>query len=111
MALIEQAGDTQTAVIGTEHVLATRSDGKTYVLVVDTSNMVNGDVVELRLKTKVRDGSTSKGAYFGLFANAQSADEVIKYSDPVPANIELVATLTQTDGTGRDFEWALLSLD
>lgn len=109
MALQELAGGTQTAVVTTEHTLATLTNSKTMVLVVDTVNLVNGDIVELRLKTKARAGGTSRLAYFASYANLQS--EIIKYSIPVPANVELVATLKQTLGTARDFVWAILGLD
>lgn len=109
MALVEVAGGTQAATLDTEHTLSTQTGGKTYVLVVDLVNMVNGDVVILRLKTKVRTGNASQSAYQATYAHVQQCKNV--YSLPIPANIELVATLEQTDGTGRSFIWALLSLD
>jgi hypothetical protein len=109
MTVAEVTGGTQTATIGTEHTLATSTTGKTYVLVVDTVNMVNGDELELRLKTKARTGNGSQVAYTAAYANVQAT--LNKYSVPVPANIELVATLKQTAGTGRNFIWSLLSID
>lgn len=109
MAIAVVDSGTQTATVDTEHTLDTDTTGKTYVLVVDTGAMVNGDTLELRLKTKVLSGGTSRVAYLGIFENVQG--EPNKYSIPVPANIEIVATLKQTAGTGRDFPWALLSLD
>lgn len=109
MALAEVTGGTQAATILTEHTLATSTTGKTYCLVVSLVDMVNGDVVELRLKTKVRTGNASQLAYIRTYAHAQEEDNV--YSVPVPANVEIVATLKQVAGTGRNFIWALLSLD
>jgi hypothetical protein len=109
MALAEVTGGSQTAVISTEHTLATSTTGKTYVLVVDTTNMVNGDVLELRIKTKPRSGGTSTLAYIANYADLQTAP--VKYSVPIPANVELVATLKQTAGTGRVFIWCILSID
>jgi hypothetical protein len=70
--------------------------------------MVAGDVLELRIKTKAKSGGTSRLAYMATYANAQA--EPIKYSIPVPVDTEIVATLMQTDGTGRDFPWNLLKL-
>lgn len=99
----------QTATINTEHTLATDISNDTYVLVVDANAMANGDVVELRLKTKARSGGTSRLAYLATYSNVQS--DPIKYSVPVPANIECQATLKQTAGTGRTFSWALLGLE
>ncbi len=109
MALTVLASGTQTATVGTEHTLATDTTGKTSVLVVDTGNMADGDVLELRLKTKVLSTSTSREAYNAIYAHKQAVPN--KYSVPVPANIEVVATLKQTAGTGRAFDWALLALD
>lgn len=108
MPLVIAEGE-QTAVIGTEHTLATDGTDHTYILAVDTGNMQNGDELELRLKTKVRSGGTSRIAYGATYKHAQGDPN--KYSIPVPANIEIVATLKQTAGTGRAYPWALLSLD
>ena len=109
MAIAELAGGTQTAVINTEHELVTDTTGHTAVLVVDTVNMVDGDTLRLRLYAKVRAGGTERLAYEAWFAHIQ--DEILKYCIPIPANISIRATLMQDDGVGRDFVWALLSLD
>lgn len=108
MTVSENTGGSQTATIGTEHTLATVTTAGTYVLAVDTGNMVDGDTLELRLKTKVRTGGTSRLAYFVTYVNAQ--DDPNKYSVPVPVITEIVATLKQTVGTGRAFPWSLYSL-
>jgi hypothetical protein len=76
--------------------------------VVDTNAMVNGDILELRLKTKAVHDGTSRLAYIASYANVQS--EPNKYSIPVPIDTELIATLKQTVGTSRDFPWSLLKL-
>ena len=108
MALTSVASGTQTAVVNTEHTLDTETVAGAYVLVVDTVNMVNGDVLELRLKTKAITGGTSRLAYLATYANVQG--EPNKYSIPIPVSDELVATLKQTAGTSRDFPWNLLKL-
>jgi hypothetical protein len=60
----------------------------------------------LRLKVKaVHDGS-SLLAYLAVYAHAQV--EPVKFSVPVPVDSEIVATLKQTEGTGRAFPWNLL---
>lgn len=102
------ADGSQTAVISTEHTLATSTLGYSFVLVVDTVNMAMGDVVELRIYTKARTSGTERLAYLRYYANAQG--EPIKYSVPVPADVSCKATLTQTAGVGRVFEWSLLSI-
>lgn len=95
MPTLENSG-TQGAVVATEHTLATNTTNKTFVLAVDTANMKDVDVVTLRLKTKILSGDASQLAYGATFGNIQG--EPNKYSVPVPANIELVATLEQTAG-------------
>lgn len=101
---------TQTAVIGTEHTLATDTTNKTFVLVVDANAMAAGDRLELRLYSIVLTAGTERVAYFASFAGVQDVEDKIKYSVPIPADISCKATLKQTDGTGRAFPWKLLSL-
>lgn len=102
------ASGSQTAVISTEHTLTTYTSGGTFVLVVDTADLVNGDTVELKLYTKCRSGDTERLAYVRRFKHAQA--EINKYSIPVPADVHIKATLTQTAGTGRAFPWSLLAM-
>lgn len=99
------ASGTQSATLDTEHTLATVTTNGNFVLVVDLSNMVNGDVTILRLKRKVLSGDSALLAYAATFANAQG--EPVKCSVPVPSPHSLTATLEQTDGTGRDYKWSL----
>ena len=108
MALTSVGSGTQTATIDTEHTLDTETGAGVYVLVVDMANLANGDIVILRLKTKAKSGGTSRLAYQATDANVQG--EPNKYSIPVPVDTEIIATLEQTDGTGRDFPWNLLKL-
>jgi hypothetical protein len=97
---------TQTSVVSTEHTLATDTTGQTYVLVVDCTNLAMGDTVELRIYTKAKSGGTERLAYLRTYSNAQG--ELIKYSVPVPADISCKATLKQTAGSARNFDWSLL---
>ena len=108
MPLTSVGSDTQTATLDTEHTLDTETAAGVYVLVVDMGNLANGDIVTLRIKTKAITGGTSRLAYSATYANAQA--EPNKYSVPVPVSDEIVCTLEQTDGTGRDFPWNLLKL-
>ncbi len=108
MAVTSVGADTQTAVIDTEHTLDTETTAGVYVLVVDMNNLADGDVVILRMKTKNQSGSTSRLAYQATFANVQV--EKNKYSPAIPIDTELICTLEQTDGTGRNFDWNLLKL-
>lgn len=106
MALTSAATGSQTATIDTEHTLATETTAGVYVLVIDTANLVNGDIVILRIKTKYASGGTSRLAYSQTYSNVQT--DLIKYSIPIPIDTEVICTLEQTDGTGRAFPWNLL---
>lgn len=108
MALTLIDSNTQAAAISTEHTLSEQTVANTYVLVVDTAALALGDIVELRIYTKVLTGGTARLAYMVSYANLQGQPN--KYSVPVPANIYFKATLKQVLGTGRSFPWALLAL-
>ena len=111
MAVTIQASGTQLAVIGTEHSLHTNAGALVFILAVNTVNMVNADILELRMKTKVLTGDTIAIAYLATFANIQT--EIIKLSVPMPAGGFASGsefTLKQTAGTGRNFAWAVWSI-
>lgn len=99
---------TQTATLATEHTLATVTTPGTYVLAVDARNLAMGDVLELRLYAKVLSTSTAGVAYQVAYAQVQG--EPVKLSVPIPITHYVQATLKQTAGTGRSFDWELISL-
>jgi len=102
----ELASGSQLAVIGTEHTLDTRTSAGTYQLQVDLSNLLDGDAVELRVKSKARSAEgTAKLAYLATFSHAQGSP--IVFSIPVMSTY-VVFTLKQTGGTGRTFVWSVL---
>lgn len=103
-----KADGSQTAVIDTEHTLSTVTDAGSYVLGVDVSNMVLGDKLTLRIKTKVRSSGTTRTTYIANYAHVQSTLNVL--SIPVASPHEFVATLEQTAGTGRAFNWEITEL-
>lgn len=108
MAVSSSASGSQLAVIGTEHTLSTITTAGVYLLVVDTNAMVNGDELELRAKTKAKTGSSSREAFYQCYSHIQGQPN--KYSIPVPIDVEVLFTLKQTAGTGRTFDWNVLSL-
>jgi len=107
MATSEASG-TQVAVITTEHTLATIATDGTFVLYVDTNAMVLGDELELRAKTKVTSGGTTREFLIATYAHVQG--QPIKASIPVASINECVFTLKQTTGTGRSFDWEVIKL-
>lgn len=108
MAIASVGDGSQTATIDTEHTLDTETTAGVYVLCVDLANLANGDTVVLRIKTKCRSGGTSRLAWLASYSHVQVCNNV--YSVPVVADIECLATLEQTDGTGRAFPWSLIKV-
>lgn len=102
-----QEGSTTTD--GTEQTLFTVTTSNTYVFVIDTANMVNGDIIEVRAKTKVTTGDTSQEAYHVTYAHLQAQPN--KYSVPIPIDIEIVVTLERVGGSDRTYIWSLLELE
>lgn len=94
----------QTAVIGTEHSLSTPTTNATYVLSVDTVNLVNGDLVELRCYDMV-DGTNYRQMWKGTYQHAQINNA--KVSPPIAVTTHAKFTLKQTAGTGRVFPWSV----
>lgn len=109
MPISSAASGTQTATVGTEHTLATLTVVGTYVLNVDTTNLVAGEAVTLRIKTKTLSAGASGLAFDATYKHGQGKPQ--KYSIPVPVLVEGVFTLQQTGGTGRAFPWNIAKLD
>lgn len=105
MAVSVNTNGSQTAVIGTEHTLATITVTGIFQLVVDANALVNGDELELRIYLKPASGGTERLAYYTAFAHAQG--QPLKTSLTIPSPISWRATLKQTAGTGRAFPWAV----
>ena len=103
-----EASGTQTAVVTTEHTLATVATEGTFVLYVDTANMVLIDELELRVKTKILSGGTTGEFLLATYIHVQG--QPIKASIPVNSDQEVVFTLKQTAGTARNFAWKVVSL-
>ena len=103
-----KAEGAQTAVISTEHTLATITDAGSYVLGVDMSNMALGDKLTLRIKTKIRSTGVTRTTYSANYVNAQGTPNTL--SIPVASPHEFVATLEQTAGAGRSFNWEVTEL-
>lgn len=100
------ASGTDTAVVGTEQTLATDTTNATYVALIDLTNMVGGDAVELRLYTKVLSTGALDLVWKGTYANAPLV--VVPQSPYVPSDQSLKLTLKQVAGTARNFDWKLL---
>ena len=122
MAITSIGSGSQTAVLDAEMLLDSEETAGVYVLVVDMSNLANGDIVHLRIYTRpvpeAAGTSASKSptpsasatpspdipptlklAYLATYANIQA--EPVKLSIPIPIDTGLAVTLEQTDGTAK----------
>jgi len=101
--------DTNTTTTdGSEQTLTTQTTANTYVFVIDTNAMVNGDILEIKIKTIVRASGTERIAYYVSYAHIQG--EPIKYSVPVPIDISIKVTLKRVAGSDHAYPWKILSL-
>lgn len=111
MAVTNASSGTQAATVTTEHTLFDTSSAGSYTLHVDKSNMVAGDVLELRVYQMVVTAGTRRVAYVARFAGVQPTDDMIAISVPVSTPLTdagaLRFTLKQAAGTSRNFIWAV----
>lgn len=99
---------TQSASISTKHELLTTSTSGTFVLVVDTTNMALGDILELYADVGCFSGDAHIQAYFVTYAHNQA--DLAKISVPVTGPYGATFHLKQTAGTGRSFKWSVAAL-
>lgn len=108
------ATGSQAATVTTEHTLNSPAVAGRFVLIVDTSVMQAGDVLELRTKQVVLTGGTLRVVSFAAFYGVQSADDTMKTLEAVDNElVEASAvsfTLKQTFGTSRTYPWKVLNL-
>lgn len=104
----QNTSGSQTASIGSTHDLATVTDGNTWLLYVDTANMVIGDETELIATVKTLTGSTARVGYLVPCTDVQTLP--IKVVGPVASAHSITFSLKQTAGTGRAYPWSLVSL-
>jgi hypothetical protein len=99
----------QTAVIGTEHTLATITTAGIYQLMTDIANLVAGEIVELRAYGKARSGDTERLMWGPVSYGPIVPSQLLPPSPAIVTAVSLRFTLKQTAGTGRAFPWAVYS--
>lgn len=102
---------TQTCTVTTEHSLDTETTAGTFVLLLDVTNLAEGstpDILEVRFKSKVLTGGTIRTWLLPVLIGAQN--NPLWQSPPFVSMFSLEVTIKQTQGTGRSFDWALISL-
>lgn len=112
-----KANGTQTAVIGTEHTLDAETTAGVYTITVNLKNMVNGDILQLRVYKKVLTGDAQswlmyEAEYSNLQGDAAAVGskangEVLVISPAIVGAFGCTFTLLQTAGTGRAFPWVV----
>lgn len=113
MAVTAAGSGTQTATIATEHTLLDIATPGTFTLHVDLTNLAATDTVELRIYQKVLTAGTLRVAYYQSFTSVMATDDRMQISVPISNDLTSAAsvrfTLKQTAGTGRTFDWKVLS--
>ena len=105
--ILDQSGTTPALTTGTETQFgANATTNASYVLKVNLANMALGDAVLLRIYTQDIPSGALTLTWSGSFSNIQTCPLVL--SLPTPSDISLRATITQTAGTGRTFNWEIL---
>ncbi len=105
-------GNTSALTIGTETTLASAtslSQGGTFLPQIDLSNMVDGDVIEIRVYNQANSSSSLVEEISLSFANAQI--DLMPPLPAIPATIGWRLTIKQTVGTGRTYQWSVLNLN
>lgn len=106
---LDQSGTTSALTVGTETQLGSNSTtNATYVLKVNTSNLVLGDVLEVRMYSQ----DISSGSLVQCFKSTAANVSVnpLLISPPLASDISLKCTLKQIAGTGRTFTWEILRI-
>lgn len=101
---------TQTATVGTTHTLYSDigTGNNIYVVMIDTGNLDYGDSVEIEILTRVLSTGVTRIILVGSYTGRQI--EPIKLTPPIPSDQGIEVRLTQSEGTGRSFDWKVIGL-
>lgn len=103
------ASGTQTATLTTEHSLTTTTTAGVFVLSVNLTNLLNGETVRIRVKTKTLTGDTAEPIWDVTYTNNQGATPIVQ-TPPLLSMFSYEATLRQDGGTGRNFPWSVVQV-
>jgi hypothetical protein len=109
MAVTNAGSGDQACTVPTEHTLDTETTAGVYVLHLDLNTLVTGatpDVLEVKIKTKVNTGETSRIQVYRRFVGGR-VPQPNWVSPPVTTDTEIVCTINQLQGTSRTIPWAL----
>lgn len=121
MGVTVKSSGSQTATLDSEHTLLSTTDAGVYVLSVDVNALVvnvsgslgTGEVVELRIKKKVRTGDTVRQAFYAIYQAGLIGDPIVQSVAVVcPFGCDITLKQPTTAGsTGRAFPWSVEQLD
>lgn len=90
----------------TPSTLTTQTTAGVYQLIIDTTNLVAGDILVVRSRIKVVSGGSSR-----LFEEEVAAGVTASKAwstEPIAIAWEIIYELEQTTGTGRVVPWSAL---
>ena len=94
---------------GTENSLVSGTASGTYVLTLETVNMADGDVLEIRGYHKPGASATKRQNFYLALSNTQGDPGFI--SPPIPTEGYVEFTIKRTAGTDRSYKWSVLNLN
>lgn len=95
---------------GTEDFLSSPNESGVFVLYVDLNNMVDGDAITLKAYKMVLTGGTARVLYSRRYKDAQE-DKIIgslSVSNDLAESNAVRFSLTQQEGSSRNFPWKVL---
>lgn len=112
MAVTLYGSGTTTPTVAVETSLQSITAEGVFQFSIDKSNMVAGDVLEIRIYRIALTGGTKRLAYFAGFYGAQPTYDVLTDSLPLRNDLtdtnSLQVTINQTFGTARAFAWKVM---
>ncbi len=109
MTVAVKTSGSQSATITTEHVLATVTDAGVYLLSIDVNAMTGGatpDILEVKTYGKARSSDTERLIETYTLLGIQTTARLFQTFARISPHHYKV-TITQTQGTGRTFPWAI----
>ena len=111
---VDTSGTTTLTAGGTEDVLVSGSTtNATYVFKADLHNLANGEIVTIRIYTKVLTGDTLRPCWQGTSVGGAGTNNLVipdVISPPIASDFSVKVTAQQQNGTGRSVTWSLLRI-
>lgn len=102
---VKTSGSTTTD--GTEQTLATVTDPEVLQLTVDVANLVNGDVIELRIYGKARSSDTERLMWGPVRVGPVAPITKLLPGPAMLSPHHFKATIKRIAGTDRAYPWAI----